>query len=323
MSFGTSTINNLPTVNTYAVAHRHFTRTEQPKTKRGGTLLWDEFERPLGNKTLWHYRIEASRQGTDAGPDYYDMCLYNTTMARFFRPEADGSEMREYVTHGSSDSSAFMFSVLRIGYHSIREVTTDSKHVEIPIGYHLHDTHLYFTADDVVDISRSKHSTAHTSIATAEIKAWRKETKAHLKTLTMLWEMMVPEWRGAGTVADTTNSHRYARRVSAGYAFSTLVNKASLYRDIQNCDYEGTAAPTQEQVEAMQALYKACVQFVVCRKAWNDDTTDIVPANITKSFLRHLEEALDGGYARYTLPRRTERKPLPKFAEKLPKGWSL
>jgi hypothetical protein len=313
MSFGTSTIYNLPRVATYAAAHRHFTRTDWPKTKRHGSDLWAAYERPLGNKTLWHYRLEASRQGNDAGPDYYEVCLYNTTMARFHRPEADGSEMREYVTHGSNASSAFMSSVLGIAHYSIRDVTTASKPAEIPIGHRLHDTSLCFTADDVLDVSRSRHPQAYTRVATAGIKAWRKETKAHLNTLTMLWELMVPEW--AGVVPD---------RLLMGWEFSTLISRPKLYKNVQECGYSTGKTVTQAQVEIMQALYKECVQFVVQRKTWADDMTPIVPANITKSFLRHLEKALDGGWPRnYDLPHRTERKPLAKFVEKLPKGWTL
>jgi hypothetical protein len=326
MSFGTSTIYNLPRIATYAAAHRHFTRTELPKTKRRGTAIWSSDERPLGNKTLWHYRLEASRQGNDTGPDYYEVCLYNTTMARFHRPEADGSEIREYVTHSSKASSTFMSSVLGIGHYSIRDVTTASKPVEIPIGHRLHDTSLCFTADDVLDVSRSRHPVAHKHIATAGIKAWRKETKAHLSTLTMLWELMVPEWAAEEGMQHAELCKQRGRGIAldTGWEFTTLVNKSQLYKNMRASAYITGKVVTQTQVEGAQALYVACVPFAVQRKLWNDDIAPIVPANITKSFLRHLEEVLDEGWPRDPyLPHRTERKPLAKFVEKLPKGWTL
>ena len=325
MSFGTPTVtNNLPYIHNYKAAHRHFTKTPYAKTKRRGAPLWDANARPLGDKTRWQYRLEAALQGTEAGPDYYDVCLYQTSMARYYRPAPDGSELRQYVTYSSNLSSCFMHNVVGVGHYVVRATTTEGKTVEVPISYYREGTVLCYTADNTLDVSRSRHDTTYTNVASDDIKVWRKMTKAHLHTLTRLWELMVPTWAPT-TTTPFYKHHSYGRE--AGAAFSKLNNKKGLYRAVELSKYGLNTPVTEPQVQAMLALYRACMEYQHLMPAreyvGEGELPEITPASITKSFFRHLEEALVGvpNWCEYSIPHRTKAKQQPKFMEKLPGKW--
>ena len=86
MSFRDATYKLKP-VYGYPQAHRHFEGTRKPRTHR-----WDETQRPLYNTASHHYRLERSATlCADGMPEYYQAVHYDTPLARFYRPNEDGS----------------------------------------------------------------------------------------------------------------------------------------------------------------------------------------------------------------------------------------
>jgi len=85
---------------------------------------WNENNRPLDNIRKHHMRVERCRDG-----DHFDVVLYHTVMARFFRP-ANGEHVVWYNLDPRQTSKQFTSNVLM---HSERKQyrTTDGRMVNV------------------------------------------------------------------------------------------------------------------------------------------------------------------------------------------------
>lgn len=156
MSFQTA-IHNLPTISGYPQAQRYFNETRKPpRSKR-----WEEHQRPLHTTSATHYRIERSATTLQGSPEFYDLMLYGTSMARYFQPEADGSSVVWLRNHNSTTSRQFLWRVANFSGHSVREAwdTTDQQEkrqpkrpVRIPLSTYVSSA---FTADNGVTVPSS------------------------------------------------------------------------------------------------------------------------------------------------------------------------
>lgn len=192
MGFGT--VGNVARIMSYTAAEKHFNDTKEHKRCKG----WQSHERCLktrasGNR---HYRIEKHNDG-----EYYDVCLYQTVMARYYRPDADGNQRVLYAGHSSVTSSSFQSGVLGVWDRS-RRTTTTGKEVVVPLYCNniFYDHGDKFTADLTFDASfrliveKSKHAPHFTHKSSAEDKARRKRIKEKFSSLIMLAQMRMPEF---------------------------------------------------------------------------------------------------------------------------------
>jgi hypothetical protein len=153
----------------YAECERRFNRTNKPRGDR-----WDAHERPLNNARQHHYRIEKA---THSGADYYDLCLYYTTMARFFKPEDDGSYRVLLRYHSSPTSHQFLLELDLYRRHTFSTTTglvathylPDSGRVEF-----------CFDAQGLLILERSSHDPIIERYTTPERKALRRRVMAAL-----------------------------------------------------------------------------------------------------------------------------------------------
>lgn len=174
-----SSIHNLPTINDFESAHEWFTQTPKPVTRKG---QWNDNHRPLKDTRSWHYRIEQGRDG-----EFYDVMLYTTAMARFYKPTPDGRRVM-YTSHGSNMSKQFMRSVTR---HSnlLHMDTTDRQTVAVPVSYKdsIYEAGHGFSASLWFDNSPHKRlvveQSAHTPMYTHKAGKSDKEKREHIKAL--------------------------------------------------------------------------------------------------------------------------------------------
>jgi hypothetical protein len=192
MGFGT--VGNVASIHSYKMADEYFNSRKEHKRCKN----WQSDERCLkkrasGNR---HYRLE---QGFNA--DYYDVCLYSTVMARFYKPDENGHRRVLYAGHNSITSSSFQQSVLGI-WSAMRRTTTAGKEVIVPLYCNnvFHDksdkfcTDLLFTSDGLLITDKSKHAPHYTHKSNDEDKARRKRIKAKFSNLIMLAQMRMPEF---------------------------------------------------------------------------------------------------------------------------------
>lgn len=181
MAFSCS-IHNLSSCNTYAMAHKHFENSAKPRSHN-----WADDERPLDTASKWHYRVE---RGPDAS--YYDVCLYHTTMARFHKPEEDGSYRVQYTADDSQASKQFMWRVLgtsdEMSYYDTHEV---KRYVPIACNRERLTTDLWFNAARRLIVERSKHADCWQLETSPEYTAWRKAIRDAQAPLTELMWMAV------------------------------------------------------------------------------------------------------------------------------------
>ncbi len=181
MAFSTS-VHNLSSCSTYEAAHKRFEKTKRPISR--GVQKWGPGERPLDDAKKWHYRIE---RGTDAS--YYDVCLYQTVMARFHKPEADGSYCCEYTADESPMSKQFMWRVTnsqelmtRLDTHGV------TRYIPVARNRNRLTTKLWFNAAGRLIVERSVHADCFKKETHPEYTAWRKAVRDAQAPLTeLMW----------------------------------------------------------------------------------------------------------------------------------------
>jgi hypothetical protein len=121
---------------------------------------------------------------------YFDVCLYNTVMARFFKPENDGRVVW-YAGDSSPTSKAFMWHVLHTGFLR-KETTIAGAHVAVPIsGNRELSTRLTYIGDRL-DVSRSTHSQMVVYRMSEENKKERAVLREQLKFWMHAMELRMP-----------------------------------------------------------------------------------------------------------------------------------
>lgn len=208
MGFGT--VGSVASITSYAMAETHFSQTPEHKRCKN----WQPHERCLkrrasGNR---HYRLEQHNGG-----EYYDVCLYQQVMARFYRPNAEGHSRVLYSGHSSVTSKSFMWNVLNV-WHTKTMFTTDNRHVVAPI-YNCNDIidlndkfslDMTLNANRQIIIDKSRHTPHYTHKSNAEDKAKRVRIKEKFANYIMLAQMRMPEF------ADNCNASQNAGRPFGG-----------------------------------------------------------------------------------------------------------
>lgn len=177
----------LPYIRSFAEADIYWHKTKKPPRSK----KWEEWQRPLKNTSSHHYRIE--KHG-----DVYDLVLYRTVMARYFKPDSNGRELRQYIGHDSLTSRGFMSDVLGVSYFSRRH-TTDGRVVYMPVptvplrGMEF-SCQAWFTADGRLIVETSSHTPLFKKVSHDDDKYLRKAIKAKFEPLLTLCGMRVAEF---------------------------------------------------------------------------------------------------------------------------------
>lgn len=304
---GFSNTSNLDRVRHYEQAHAYFTSKPRPRGSE-----WGENERPLGTNHQHHYRLVKGYDG-----QYYDMVLYSTSMARYYKPEADGSYRVCYTHDSRNTSSNFMWHAVGVWtYPKLR--ATDGTERIVPIGgSRSFGTDLWFNAQGELIVERSTHAPMATVHASKALTEWKKELRAYLGNLPPLMEIAIQDTLDAG---EGNGGWR------AGGAF-TSVDVPYIVREILQdmCDSERGGVNAQ-QVEALRDLYTLCAEFIIDRRLkkavprnrWSRSNsvpyTTPKASAVTTSVINYLAK-----YAPYSVTRK-EYRPIEKFLTELPKS---
>lgn len=181
----------LPRLSTYAKAHEYFEKTKLPPRSK----KWHESQRPLKDTRSYHYRIERPAAGDDS---YYDLVLYQTTMARLHKPDAEGNERRQYIHNHSQTSVGFMWHVADIEWLNTR-TATDERSVVVPVSARPmpnedFSADLWFAPSGKLIVERSRHTRIFRKVSSDADKAMRKKVKAALDGMFTLVALRIPEF---------------------------------------------------------------------------------------------------------------------------------
>lgn len=188
--FSTS-IHNLPSIESWEAAHSTFNNTKQPRK------TWADHQRPLKDSRSYHYRIERRNEG-----EYYDVILHSTVMARYYKPTPEGRRVL-YTGHPSNTSKQFMRHVLNVRHQNTR-MTTDGRTVALPIANRdsITDKGSTFSADlwlvdrHLIDVDKSSHTTHYVKRMSPDDRAAHKQARANMENLITLACMRIPEFLG-------------------------------------------------------------------------------------------------------------------------------
>lgn len=261
-----SSIRNLPYVQTWEGANNTFNNTKQPVTRKN---QWRDNQRPLKDSRSHHYRIEK-------GDGYYDVCLYSTVMARYYEPTPQGRRVL-YTGHPSNMSKQFMRNVVGTR-HLMQKLTTDGRAVSVPVANRdfTTDKGTGFSADlwlvdNRIDVSKSSHTPHYVKRSTAEDKAKIAGARQNCESLITLACLRMPEFVTRVIIDD--NHLVPFQGVAISYAQGAALNRVALgQRDV-----------TQEDINCFMLVAELVYDYEatkICAKYPNQDTLGHVTEKI-------------------------------------------
>ena len=253
MGFGT--VGNVATINSYERADKYFnSRTAHTRCKGWNSNERCLKERASGNR---HYRLERHADG-----EYYDVCLYQQVMARFYRPDEAGQRRVLYSGHSSTTSKSFMWGALST-WSTKSLITSDGRVVIAPIytDNRLHDLGESFSLDMVLDaqggliIDKSRHTPHYTHRSNAEDKARRARIKEKFANLVMLAQLRLPEF------ANNCNATRNEGRPFGGNGVTRDIRASieAIWED---------DVPDQHEIEHFFALCQDTYDVLVAKRGY-------------------------------------------------------
>lgn len=214
-----STVHTLPTIDSYEAAQAYFANKAKPPRSKA----WQDNQRPLRNTRSHHYRIEHHTQAD--GQEWYDVVLYRTPMARYYKPE--GSRRRVLLNGSNTNlSNQFRWSVLRYGRRFNTQAIFEGMEYTAIVPIHTRNNivdkgeqfcvDLWFD-DYLLDVKASQHTRHYTRKSNDEDKQQRKDVRQAVQGVLLMACMKLHEYE-----RDATISENYV------YAFS---NEATPSRD--------------------------------------------------------------------------------------------
>lgn len=314
-----SNVRTCHTAHTYEWAHAHFERTPEVEARSRGALLFTPIERPLGDNRQWHYRI---KRGSNA--EYYDVNLYHTTMARYYRPDVQGNRRVCYVWDNRSTSVQFMHHV--VGVSKVEKYyTPEGKRVCVPIGtgesYNRFSTDLTFDKDGKLILEQSSHAQIQRRVVTPEIKAWRRHLRERTKTLFTLLEL-------GGLPGYTVDRKTMPYGQHPGKPFAENKIASSVYYALRRTAWaeELPEETPEDVVEELRILWNSCAVHAAQKR-------DYVANHIPRYGRDKREPVPEGpidprGVTRAALtalyrvcPHEKAREDVPAFPEEMSKSW--
>lgn len=225
-----SNVHTLPTIDSYEAAQAYFDKTNKPPRAKA----WQDNQRPLRNSRSHHYRIEHHTQAD--GQEWYDVVLYRTPMARYYKPE--GSRRRVLLNGSNTNlSNQFRWSVLRYGRRFNTQAIFEGMEYTAIVPIHtrndIYDGRDTFCADlwfddYLLDVKASQHTRHYTRKSNAEDKQQRKDVKQAVQGVLLMACMKLHEYE-----RDATISPDYV------YAFSNEASPSSNERFAMQCFVDG------------------------------------------------------------------------------------
>lgn len=258
MSFGH--VGSVASIQSYEQADKFFNGRTEHKRCKG----WQSHERclkekPSGNR---HYRIEQHKDGA-----YYDVCLYSTVMARFYKPDEQGHSRVLYSGHHSVTSKSFMYRVLGV-WHGMSKLSTDNRCVVAPVynSNEIIDNNDAFSLDMTLDanrhiiIDKSRHATHYTHKSNDEDKARRARIKEKFANFIMLAQMRIPEF------ADNCNASQ-----STGRPFGSGGGNTPTIRMAVEAIWEDDV-PNQHWVDSFFDMCQEAYDTLVAKRGFEQDS---------------------------------------------------
>lgn len=224
-------------------------------------------QRPSANH---HYRIERHNDG-----EYYDLVLYQTTMARYYRPAPDGSERRLYNGDGSQTSRQFLWNACGVWSHMKRQALERKELVVVPLYRYnaLEDKGAPFCADltlvkvgecgpedKAIDLTRSQHTPHYRYISSKDDKQNRARVRQVLRPFLDLMALRMPEF-----VASAELEYSKGRPFGgASPRFSVRHGTEGMMRSLL-----ADQVPQEADVSAFFELCQTCFDGIASKRGYN------------------------------------------------------
>jgi hypothetical protein len=319
MSFSNA-IHICTSLHGYPQALRHFIETKAPRGKK-----WLDNERALYNQRSHHYRMVASESMINNEPDWFDMVLYDTPMARYFRP-VNFVEKVWLRGHDSHTSWQFLYWVCCFHPNKLL-LDLIGRPIHAPLSIAVHNEYM---AENGVAVPRDwsavlhlregrvdTFSSAHRPVFSMVLSGEDKERRAAFrKTIEPLLDLMV--LRKPLLHAESMLSERLGR------PFALLEKKHSAMADLRFWLNEQSEAAMEALLTTFsQNVYNRALSQRACaggrELTWTPRSAAELEPLDTKAFRSALLNALSG---LLMLDRKAGRKELPQFPSELPRKYT-
>lgn len=178
---GFSNVSSLTRIDSYEDCARLFNKPA-PLSRMG----WHADERPLKDARFHHYKVQRSG-------DCYDVILYSTVMARYFKPEGNTRKVW-YNVDARQTSSAFMYHVLGLWPYRVYLTLQGTR---VHVGVNLHASGLFpirlTFVDGKLDLVNSTDAPDFKASTTSdERKQERKELRKWLRPYEAMVKVVEP-----------------------------------------------------------------------------------------------------------------------------------
>jgi hypothetical protein len=322
--WSSNAISSCTSLHGYPQALRHFIENKAPRGKK-----WLDNERALYNQRSHHYRMVASETLIDNEPEWFDMVLYRTPMARYFRP-VDGVSQVYLRGFDSTASWAFLWRVC--GYHPHKAmVDLKGNYIVAPFSI---NTGVEHTADNgvvipsdwsvvlrlrdgKVDTSISAHRPVFKRVTSDDDKANRAHFRKQTQLLMDMMVLRIPSFHGESLVSS-----------SLARPFSAVDFRKSISREAVQAFRLGTQ--DDADFNSVSSFAQAVYNKALSHRLSNNDSyyesltwagasgAKFSPLDAT-SFRAALSRAL---MKAATLDRKLGRLKLPQFPDSLPNEYT-
>lgn len=251
---------NLPYIRDYTNAKKWW--DEHPKPPR--SRKWEDHQRPLYNTASRHYRLESTN------PDeYIDVVLYQTTMARYYKPTPDGKQRRLYMGDSTITSRGFMCDVLGVlPWHNTAS-TPDGGKVIAPIycrsfmsdGGEAFSADFMFDANNRLLVDESRHTKHWRRVSNESDKAKR----AHIRELFRPY-LDLALFRMSEFEANVDIDSRAGEPFSGYDSWSDNAGVSNMYIAMRNNEL-----PTHDDIDKFFEVARSAFNTLASKRAYNQD----------------------------------------------------
>ena len=300
---------DLPYIRNYAEAKAHWDKT--PEAKR--SKKWNPWQRPLSSISQTHYRLEIDNPDNPDNSSYFQVVLYQTIMARYYKPDNHGVQRRLYMGHHTLTSRKFMHDVLGVSGHDNLVKLVNGETVHAPIydarladlpGHIACSAEFYFDRDDRLIPAMSRHTRHWQVVATDDDKARLKELRTAWAPYLDLMMYRLPEFE-----AEVQLNYRQGRPFSGSYI---------PYEDAQKLLNMNTsmlmgAMPAEDQIDALVRLSQTVFNGLASKRGYDQKGFVLkqpwvtAPGNLTPSSYFTLEKRVTAHDLRKSLSNKLEQ----------------
>ena len=255
---------DLPYIRNYDEAKAWWDKTpHNPRSSK-----WRTNQRPLRNISQTHYRLEA-----DNPDEYIDVKLYTTTMARYYKPDANGHERRLLMGHSTLTSKKFMRDVLGVDGPTNTARVAGGGHVYAPVyeARLMREDHLRMpcSADFWYDVNhghnllipeKSRHTRHWQIVSTAEDRERLKAVRQAWSPYLDLMMYRLPEFE---------NEVELNYKAGRPFGASFVPYKDACEIVDMNANLLNGHLPSQEMVEALVRLAQTMFNSIASKRGYD------------------------------------------------------